>query len=186
MSKLHTPLLGFSLSAALIAGGLTFSAPANAVEQATTPESAESAYELLANITPAQAARAITEAEQAGAVTDHVTAANGTTTTTFDLGNGFVFDLVQPSAGQRIGVGTDSRGVFVSFNATDQNMIISGAAFGLGAGLCAVGGPAFCVITGAILTVATVAITGSGAIRCGTRALRVYPFTGGRVSPRCA
>ncbi|MCS5518185.1 hypothetical protein [Curtobacterium flaccumfaciens] len=115
-----------------------------------------------------------------------MTAPNGAVTTTIDLGDGFVFDLIQPTEDQRIGVGTDTRGIYVSFNATDQNMIISGAAFGLGAGLCAAGGPAFCVITGAIITMATVAVTGSGAIRCGTRALRVYPFAGGRVKPRCA
>lgn len=182
MTKFRSSLVGIALSTILVAGGLTFASPAVAAEQSSSTD----AYELLANVSPTEIARAIAEADEAGLVTKQMRAPNGTVTTTIDLGDGFVFDLTRPTAHQRIGVGTDARGVYVSFNATDQNMIISGAAFGLSAGLCAVGGPAFCVITGAIITMATVAITGSGAIRCGRKALRVYPFAGGRVKPRCA
>lgn len=74
----------------------------------------------------------------------------------------------------------------MAFNSTDQNMIISGAAFGLGAGLCAISAGTFCVVAGAILTAAAVAITSNGGVRCsGGEALRVYPFAGGKVKPRC-
>lgn len=182
MTKLRSSLAGIALSTVLVAGGLTVAAPAGATEQTSSAD----AHERLATVSPTEVAQAIAEADAAGLVTKQMTAPNGAVSTTIDLGDGFVFDLIQPTDDQRIGVGTDTRGIYVSFNATDQNMIISGAAFGLGAGLCAAGGPAFCVITGAIITMATVAITGSGAIRCGTRALRVYPFAGGRVKPRCA
>lgn len=182
MTNFRSSLTGIALSTVLIAGGLSFASPATAVEQ-TVPANA---YERLAEVSPTEIAQAIAEADEAGLVKKQTSAPNGTVTTTIDLGEGFEFELVQQSDDQRIGVGKDTRGAYVSFNATDQNMIINGAAFGLGAGLCAVGGPAFCVITGAIITMATVAITGNGAIRCGTKALRVYPFAGGRVKPRCA
>jgi hypothetical protein len=161
---------------------------ANAAED-PTPSMAQfdaSSTAAIQEFTPEQIRQAIIEARTDGYVTNETTAADGTRTTTLDLGDGFTFDLVDAPDKQRIGAGSDSRGVYVSFNATDQNMIISSAAFVLGAAICAVSGGTFCVVAGAILTVATVAITGSGAIRCGTKQLRVYPFAGGKVKPRCA
>ncbi|ROQ41479.1 hypothetical protein EDF46_0859 [Frondihabitans sp. PhB188] len=64
------------------------------------------------------------------------------------------------------------------------SLVAASLAFGLGAGLCVVSAGIFCVVAGAIITAATVAITGNGAIRCGTKSLRVYPFASHK--PRCA
>ncbi|MFJ4297848.1 hypothetical protein [Curtobacterium sp. NPDC089689] len=161
-------------------------APAATADTTTIrPGTAAKAHSAAVAVSSEQLALALAEARADGLVVADSQGADGSTTTTVDLGDGFTFDLVTERSGERIGAGKDSRGTYVSFNATDQNMIISGAAFALGAAVCAVSGGTFCVVVGAILTAATVAITGSGAIRCGTKQLRVYPFAGGKVKPRC-
>jgi hypothetical protein len=182
MTRLRNTMTGLAVTAALVAGGL-FVAPS--ADAASASQSELEAPHGATSFTPAQIEQSIAEARAMGAVTNEVETPDGTVTTTIDLGDGFAFDLVRASKAERLGAGKDSKGTFVSFNATDQNMIISGSAFALGAAVCAVSGGTFCVVVGAILTAATVAITGSGAIRCGTKQLRVYPFAGGKVKPRC-
>ena len=108
---------------------------------------------------------------------------DGTRTTTIELNDGLSFDVVQPDAQTRLGAGSDGYGPYVSFNATDQSAIISGAGWALGAGVCAISAGTFCVVAGAIVAAATWAVTTNG-IRCGSKSLRVYPFNGSR-SPRC-
>jgi hypothetical protein len=170
-----------------VVGGLLVGTAANASEGAQQPAQDGTARSIgdLPGITAAQLDSALAEARSGGFARTETTSADGTTTTTLDLGEGLAFDVVTPPRQERIGAGSDAKGAFVSFNATDQNMILSGSAFALGAAVCAVSAGTSCVVVGAILTAATVAITGSGAIRCGTRHLRVYPFAGGRVKPRC-
>ena len=183
MSQMRNAVAGIALTSALVAGGMFVAPAANAAEVPGLTKA--SMVDESATIDSASLNRAIREARAGGYVKQESTAAGGIRTTTLDLGEGLAFDLVSEPAQQRIGAGSDAKGVFVSFNATDQNMIISGTAFALGAAICAVSGGTFCVVVGAILTAATVAITGSGAIRCGTKQLRVYPFAGGKVKPRC-
>jgi len=187
MPKFHKVITGLSLSTALIAGGLLAGPSASAAEVAsdTSRVAIEVTTGQLQQSTSAELDEVIAEARAGGYVTSESTTPEGTKTS-IDLGKGFTFDLVSSGPHPRIGAGSDGKGVYVSFNATDQNMIISGAAFALGAAVCAVSGGTFCVVVGAILTAATVAVTGSGAIRCGTKSLRVYPFAGGKVKPRCA
>lgn len=139
---------------------------------------------VIEQITPEQLAEAIAEADRAGYVSADRVDLRGTRTTTINIGEGFTFDIVQSGVSSKLGAGSDQYGAYVSFNSTDQNAIISGAAWGLGIGLCAISGGTFCVVAGAILTAATIAVTSNG-IRCGSKALRVYPFNGSR-SPRCA
>ncbi|MFJ3321495.1 hypothetical protein [Curtobacterium sp. NPDC086286] len=182
MTRLRHTMIGLAATGALVAGGVFVTPAANAAEASRVETDV---MREATSLTPTQIEQAITEARAVGAVTSTVATPDGSVTT-IDLGDGFVFDLVTAPTTQRIGAGRDSKGTFVSFNATDQNMIISGSAFALGAAVCAVSGGTFCVVVGAILTAATVAITGSGAIRCGTKQLRVYPFAGGKVKPRCA
>lgn len=187
MPKFRNAITSVLASSALVAGGLFFGPAANAAEAgpATVAGGSEDATVQIQDLTPAHLDQVIAEARAAGYVDRESVAQDGTQTTTINLGEGFSFDLVNASSKERIGAGSDSKGVYVSFNATDQNMIISGSAFALGAAVCAVSGGTFCVVVGAILTAATVAITGSGAIRCGSKSLRVYPFAGGKVKPRC-
>ena len=139
---------------------------------------------VMQQITPEQLAEAIAEADRDGYVTADRVDLRATRTTTIDIGDGFTFDIVQSESSSRLGAGSDKYGAYVSFNSTDQNAIISGAAWGLGVGLCAISAGTFCVVAGAILTAATIAVTSNG-IRCGSKSLRVYPFNGSR-SPRCA
>lgn len=187
MSKFHTSLAIAASSAALVAAGLLVPPAANAAPTAvvTAPARSESA-DVLDQFTPAQISEAIEEARAGGHVEEQTTDDDGSVRTTLNLGEGLTFDLVQVAPSSRLSAGTDSKGTYVSFNSTDQNMIISGAAFGLGAGLCAISAGTFCLVAGAILTAAAVAITSNGGVRCsGGKALRVYPFAGGKVKPRC-
>jgi len=186
MSKFRTVVTGITMTSAIV-GGLLVAPAANASETAPHASQKDAARltEDLSGISAAQLESALTEARAGGYVTGETTSVDGTTTATLDLGDGLAFDVVTRPTQQRIGAGSDAKGTFVSFNATDQNLILSGSAFALGAAVCAVSAGTFCVVVGAILTAATVAITGSGAIRCGTKHLRVYPFAGGRVKPRC-
>jgi hypothetical protein len=187
MTKLCNITLSAAASGALLAGALMFSPAANAVTTPTATEAmaSDELTKPLDTITPAQLDHAIEEAGEAGYVKKQTENADGSRTTTLDVGQGFVFDVIQEGTPQaRLGAGTDSYGAYVSFNSTDQNMIISGATFGIAAGLCVVSAGVFCVVAGAILTVATVALTQNGGVRCGTKAMRVYPFSGHE--PRCA
>lgn len=177
---------GIALTGAVTLGGLFLTPSANAAGTPGTASAGETITRELPGITPDQLERALQEAEDGGFVEERTIDAAGAITTTISLGDGFTFDLVQGDTKERLSAGKDDKGTYVGFNATDQNMIISGAAFALGAALCAVSGGTFCGESGAILTAATVAMQGSGGIRCGTKSLRVYPFAGGKVKPRCA
>ncbi|WP_242089025.1 hypothetical protein [Curtobacterium sp. DN_7.5] len=186
MSKHRTAITSLVLVTTVIASALVTAPAATAATTMPRAGTAEQTHGAEVEISPEQLAAALGEARADGLVVANSERADGSTVTRIDLGDGFTFDLVTERSRERIGAGTDSKGTYVSFNATDQNMIISGAAFALGAAVCAVSGGTFCVVVGAILTAATVAITGSGAIRCGTKQLRVYPFAGGKVKPWCA
>lgn len=187
MSKVRTSLAISATSVALVAAGLIAAPAANAAGTTAGAQGAAASADALQHFTPAQIDDAIEEARAGGYVERQTVDDDGSIRTTLDLGQGMAFDLVQKGPTSRLSAGRDSRGTYVAFNSTDQNLIISGAAFGLGAGLCAISAGTFCVVAGAILTAAAVAITSNGGVRCsGGKALRVYPFAGGKVKPRCA
>ena len=168
----------------LFAAAGTMAAPAAHADTVSAAPS-KSATMSVSQVTSQQLAVAMQEARELGYVQSETLNRDGSLTTTIDLGDGFTFDVVQADEpASRLGAGKDSIGSYVSFNATDQNAIISGAAFGLGAALCVISAGTFCIVAGAIITAATVAMQGSGGIRCGTKALRVYPFVSHK--PRCA
>jgi hypothetical protein len=186
MSK-KTLFTGIATTGALVLSSLLMAPAANASE--TVTRSAGTSVEasgspVMQQIAPEQLAEAIAEADRAGYVTADRVDLRGTRTTTIDIGDGFTFDIVQSESSSRLGAGSDQYGAYVSFNSTDQNVIISGAGWGLGLGLCAISAGTFCVVAGAILTAATLAVTING-VRCGSKSLRVYPFNGAR-EPRCA
>jgi hypothetical protein len=186
MSK-KTLFTGIATTGALVLSSLLMAPAAHASEAVTPPVGTSveaSGSAAIQQITPKQLAEAIAEADRAGYVTADRVDLRGTRTTTIDIGEGFTFDIVQSDGSSRLGAGSDQYGAYVSFNSTDQNAIISGAAWGLGIGLCAISAGTFCVVAGAILTAATIAVTSNG-IRCGSKSLRVYPFNGSR-APRCA
>jgi hypothetical protein len=82
-------------------------------------------------------------------------------------------ELTETNPRERLSAGSDNYGgVYVGFNAFDQNLIISGAAAGLTAGICLLG-PAVCAVATVAITTATVAVTTSGGVQCGTKSLRV-------------
>lgn len=45
-------------------------------------------------------------------------------------------------------------------------------------------GPVVCAVATVAITIATVAVSTSGGVRCGTKSLRVYPVS--NKNPRCA
>ncbi|GGL02692.1 hypothetical protein JOE58_003017 [Curtobacterium luteum] len=184
MPKFRTTLAGITLSSALIAGSLLMAPSANAAE---TPRSAPIVVNVSAThpeITLELINQAIADARAAGAVTGEKVQSDGTRTVTIDAGNGFTLDLNETNPQQRLSAGSDSYGgVYVGFNSFDQNLIISGAAAGLTAGICVLG-PAVCAVATIAITIATVAVSTSGGVRCGTKSLRVYPVS--NKNPRCA
>lgn len=169
---------------AIITSSVLIAPSAHAEGRAVPRSTAEpSMSQPLANITSEQLDVAVAEARAGGYVTDERIGSDGARTTTVELGDGFSFDLVQSDPRARLGAGSDKYGAYVSFNATDQSAIISGAGWALGAAVCAISAGTFCVVAGAIIAAATWAVTTNG-IRCGSKSLRVYPFNGSR-SPRC-
>lgn len=189
MSKVRTALTGISASTALVVGSLFLTPAAHAAPTSspTTSDVSSPSSEALQEFTPEQISQAIDEAKASGYVEKETSNTDGSVTITLDLGHGFKFDLVQGAPSARLGAGKDGKGTYVSFNGTDQNMIISGATYAIGVALCAVSAGTFCIVAGAIITAATVAITSNGGVRCsGGKSLRVYPFAGGKVKPRCA
>lgn len=171
-----------AITAAVVAATSLVAAPTAQAAVRPVPDTVVAAR-VPATITPDQLAAAIEEARSAGYVNGERVAHDGTRTTTIELDDGLSFDVVQPGARSRLGAGSDGYGLYVSFNATDQSAIISGAGWALGAGVCAISAGTFCVVAGAVIAAATWAVTTNG-IRCGSKSLRVYPFNGSR-NPRC-
>lgn len=98
---------------------------------------------------------------EAFAASSEVQVQNGTEVVryTFDGGEQFVLATPQPTdlgdaITPMIGGGTDSRGQYISFNATDQSAIIAGGA-AVASGLICLAGPAACVIAGVLVAVST-------------------------------
>ncbi|MEJ8284938.1 hypothetical protein [Curtobacterium citreum] len=182
--SLRTTGTAIGSAVAIIASSLLIAPSAHAEgRSALSGPTATAMSQPLANITSEQLDVAVAEARAGGYVTDERVGSDGERTTTVELGDGFSFDLVQSDPRARLGAGSDKYGTYVSFNATDQSAIISGAGWALGAAVCAISAGTFCVVAGAIIAAATWAVTTNG-IRCGSKSLRVYPFNGSR-NPRC-
>lgn len=179
---LRPAVLGLVVCSALGASTLVGTSPA-----AASPVGVGAPGEIVApvvDISEVDLHTAIDEARDSGFVVGSSAGQDGSMTTTIDLGRGFTFDLVEPSMQRgRLGAGSDAYGAYVSFNSTDQAAIINGAGWGLGATVCLISGGTFCVVAGAIIAAATFAVSTNG-LRCGSKSLRVYPFSGR--DPRCA
>jgi hypothetical protein len=104
--------------------------------------------------------------------------------TTFSLGHGV--SIAVPSAPQEradpavsaslIGAGWErGRGVFVSFNKTDQDALSAGAGAALGVAICAAG-PVACGIATVVVAAALVYVTNQG-LCSKRRELRIYAST---------
>ncbi len=132
---------------------------------------------------------AMPELRAAGVVTAQRKTTSGDLTSTFDLGHGLEFDMVVHAgeSSERISGGKDSHGVWIQLNTIDQNLILSGGAWMMSAGICAAfglasGGTA-CVIVGAVTTAATVAISTNGGTCANAKQLRVW--VNGSSKPKC-
>lgn len=132
---------------------------------------------------------AMPELVAAGVVTAQKTTGSGDVVSTPDLGRGLVVDMTRPGAASsaRITGGRDSRGVWIQFNTVDQNLILSGGAWMMSAGICAafglVSGGAACVVVGAITTAALDAISADGGTCSNRKQLRVW--VSGSSKPKC-
>ncbi|MFS0703455.1 hypothetical protein AB6N23_02925 [Cellulomonas sp. 179-A 9B4 NHS] len=112
-----------------------------------------------------------------------VTRSGGTVSTTFNLeGIDFTFtDKNRLAAGTnaatpQIGGGWDTRGLYVSFNTTEQQAIAAGATAALAAAICFIPGvgTVACVVAGVVIAVATTFLVANGICR-GGKHLRIYP-----------
>jgi hypothetical protein len=182
---LRTTTAGLALSTALIAGSLLSAPTAEATEVPPTASRTVDTSRPYLKITPELVDRAIAEAREAGAVLGEQAHSDGTRTLVVDAGDGASITLGHiDDPRQRLSGGSDNYGgVYVGFNAFDQNLIISGAAAGLTAGICLLG-PAVCAVATVAITLATVAVSTNGGVQCGTKSLRVYPIS--HKKPRCA
>ncbi|MFJ3384609.1 MULTISPECIES: hypothetical protein [unclassified Curtobacterium] len=135
-------------------------------------------------ITPDTMRRAVSEARAAGAIRDERINADGALSVVVEGTNGATLELSALGQDARLGTGSDSYGgMYVAFNAFDQNLVISGAMTAIAAGMCALG-PAVCAVATVAGLLASTAIGNAGGVRCGTKSLRVYPIS--HKTPRCA
>jgi hypothetical protein len=181
MSKSWNVPMGVALAGAVVAAGLAVGPAARAEERRPSPVVDASAGQ--PPITADVIHEAISEARRAGAVSEERTNADGTEVVVIQDGNGGTLELGVPGPGSRLATGSDKYGMYVAFNAFDQNLIISGAMTAIAAGMCALG-PAVCVVANVAAVLASTAIGSGGGIRCGTKSLRVYPVS--HKAPRCA
>lgn len=178
MSKLRNTFTGAALAGTLVAGGLVASPAASAAE---VPKPAVNVGADHLEVTPALVNEAISEARRAGAVKREDVQRDGTRSVTIDGGDGFEFTLNETGPRQRLGFGSDNRGVYIAFNTFDQNVIIGGTGAALLVGICALG-PAACVVgNAAVILGASYLATHS---KCPSpKSVRVYPVT--KKSSRC-
>ena len=120
-----------------------------------------------------------------------VTGAGPTEQTTFQFIDGFELTFgrdianapeLKPGTMQPyIGGGVDGGGMYVLLNQFDQNLVISGSGFALGAAICAVPavGQVACIVVGAILAVATTVLAANGT-SSNNRQFKVYVTKGVR------
>jgi hypothetical protein len=161
MRTLKIAATAVALASLLAAAGIVASPAAHADAVPAIATTSESAPMPVSDISDQQLAEAVQEARALGYVRSEILDRDGSLRTTIDLSDGFTFEVIRKTEPTpRLGAGKDSIGSYVSFNATDQNAIISGAAFGLGAALCVISAGTFCLVAGVIITAATVAMQG--------------------------
>ena len=183
MSNVRARLAAVTLTGALIAGGLVSAPAANADERPTADRSVGVSDTDTDALTMETVSRAVEEARSAGAITAERVEADGSTTVVIEGAGGATMELTTGGPGARLGTGSDRYGMYVAFNAFDQNLIISGALTAIASGMCALG-PAVCAVAQVAAVLASNAIGNGGGIRCGSKALRVYPIS--HRAPRCA
>jgi hypothetical protein len=119
---------------------------------------------------------------RAGPVEPTITQVDGQTREVYTLDDGTSYsftidgvedpDVMHPTLGGGI---DGARGLYISFNYLDQQAILGGGGFALGAAICLVPvvGPGACIITGTILAAAGVYLAANGLCGPGVE-LRVY------------
>ncbi len=151
-----------SVAMALTGASVSFAAPAP-VQKAPVAAS----QEVRTNLDPATVKQALVELN-ASSLPRTTKTKSGVSYTTFELKPGFKFTIAEPilSGGisPRIGGGSDQYGAYVSFNQFDQDAIISGSGFLLGAAICAIPGVgwAACTVVGALLAAGALYLSYNG------------------------
>lgn len=108
---------------------------------------------------------------------------DGQEVTVYTLPHGITYTVAKPVISTFISGGSNSYGVWVKFNATEQRMIASGGGAALAVAICAIPGVGWslCAVTSGIIAAAVVYISERGV--CPNQLL-VYPFVPER--NRCA
>ena len=183
MSNFAVRLTGVALTGALITGGLVNAPVAQAAELSPADRSVTVNDADARALTVETVRRAVEEARSAGAITQERTEVDGSTTVVIEGDDGAALELNTGGSSARMGTGSDKYGMYVAFNAFDQNLIISGALTAIASGMCALG-PAVCAVAQVAAVLTSNAIGNGGGVRCGTKSLRVYPIS--HRAPRCA
>lgn len=110
--------------------------------------------------------------------------ADGEIVTTYRIPGGPDISVVRPLVTPMVWGGSDAGGIYVTFSAFDQNLIVSGHGFVLAAAICAIPavGAAACLVAGALITAATVYITTYNVCKSPRSTLKIYPFKGMKAS----
>ncbi|MFF1879471.1 hypothetical protein [Leifsonia sp. NPDC058230] len=163
-SKLMKILRGVSafVAGAILVAGFTFANGAGAMAaESAEPTGTGAMVEDLPNLTDDQLSEGLQELKNSPLPRTSEVTATGLATT-YVLGNGLTMTVNESVIAPRLGGGFEPNGQFyVSFNQFDQDMLISGAGFGLGAAICAIPGVGWvaCTVVGAIITVGVVAVS---------------------------
>lgn len=190
MNKITKSILTIATATtlALASAGIANADPQSSTTSREHPGSQMTAGASALNLTDNQFKQGIEELK-ASPIPRTVNETSIATTTSFTLsheGDSLQFSVVEPknvstsstdheTIAPRIGGGADGGGVYILFNQFDQDLIIAGTGFALGAAICAIPavGTAACVVVGAILTVASVWMSYNGKCK-NNKELKVY------------
>lgn len=157
--------------------GLVSSQAATAASVAPTTEAPEVSSQ--AEVSPEMIKEGLKELKASSVPRTVVTTASEVRTTYLIPGS-YQFTVVEPVSDRpqpRLGGGADAIGVYILFNQFDQDAIISGGGFLLGAAICAIPGVGTlaCVGVGALLTAAALYLSYNGKCR-DNKQLKAYVF----------
>lgn len=95
--------------------------------------------------------------------------------TTYTISEDFDFTIEQPEMAPMLSGGRGTYGIYIQFNALDQDLILNGSGLLLAAAICAIPavGAVLCTVVGAVISTALIFFRHNGTC---PRSLRIYPF----------
>ncbi|UQB05749.1 hypothetical protein [Clavibacter nebraskensis] len=167
----------------MIAASLLYAAPAHASEHAAAGGASQSMEALVTSVKPESVSELVHELD-ASRLPASFTVESGVAVREYRVGSGVTVIVPEvlgdsqhgPLSSSLIAAGYDKRrGVYISFNKTDQTALASGAGAALGAAIC-FAGPVACGIAATVIAVALVYINDRG-LCAGNRELRIDTAT---------